>query len=388
MKAIKIFACALAALAVSASAFAQSNFEKTYQTAGPANNWFVSLGGGISWVADGILSGENYGQVTPDLDLTFGKWVTPVVGGRFGYAGFKNKAHDEKFWNNHIHADLLWNVTNHFWGYKSDRVYNAIPYAHAGVFTGGAVGHELAVGAGLLNNFRINDRFLIFVDLRGSYLRAEQVYGVGAAGILSASAGLTVNLGKKITFDPSEEPAGDNGLLDEVKKALADAKKAAADAQKAAEDAQKDAAAAQDEADKANAAKKLAEDELAALKNKPQDIIEKVTNHIVAGPLTVYFELGKSTLNQMENQHLTYYLDNLLKGDQKDDVTFVLTGSADKSTGSAEVNERLCNERVAHVKNVLITKYGVDESKITVKENVYSEDTEHPEFGRCVVIEH
>lgn len=394
MKAIKTLACALVALAVSASAFAQSNFTKTYETAGPANNWFVSAGGGISAVLEGIRSGSNVGAVTPGFEVSFGKWVTPTVGGRFGYAGIKNKAYDEKFWNNYIHMDVLWNLSNQFWGYKSDRIYNAIPYLHTGVYAGGRVGREFAVGAGLLNNFRINDRFIIFADLRGSVMNGEQVLGAGLAGIITASVGLTVNLGKKITFN-ADEQASDNGLLDEVKKALAEAKKAAEDAKKeaaaandAADAAKKDAAAAQDEADKANAAKKAAEDELEALKNKPQDIIEKVTNHIIAGPLTVYFELGKSTLNQMEQQHLSYYLDNLVKGDQKDDVTFVLTGSADKSTGSAEINERLCNARVEYVKDVLVNKYGVDESKITVKENVYSDDTEHPEFSRAVIIEH
>ncbi len=398
MKKVLSIVCAAAMMCITVAASAQDKKAERnygpYQTNGAASNWFVSLGGGVDWVADGILSGANFGKCTPTLDLSFGKWVTPTVGGRLGYQGFKNAANDEKFGNNYIHGDVLWNISNQFGGYKVDRIYNCIPYAHTGLYIGGANGKEFALGLGLLNNFRINDRLAIFADLRASALRGEQVYGAGGACILDVSAGLTVNLGKKLTFSNSEG-AGDNGALAEALAALADAKDAAKAAQKEADaakkeaaDAKDDAAAAQKEADSANETAKALQDELEALKNKPQDIIEKVTNHIIAGPLTVYFELGKSTLSAMEKQHLTYYFDNLLKGEDAKDLKFVLTGSADKSTGTAEVNERLCIERVAYVFDVLVNTYGVDQNNITIKDNVYSDDQDHPEFSRAVIIEH
>lgn len=396
MKRIFSILAAASLLLVCASANAQENSSEPiygpFQTGGANSNWFVSVGGGINWVSGASYGVSESGKVTPSLNVSFGKWVTPTFGARLGYQGLKSSANEQKFGCNYIHGDLLWNISNQFWGYKADRLYNCIPYINAGLFFGR--GTEFGGGAGVLNNFRINDRFVIFADLRASAVRAQQVYGGdGAVCVVDLSVGLTVNLGKKLIFEKSE--AADNGALADAQKALADAKKAISDAQKVADDASKAAADAQKEADAAkgeaaaaNAAAKDAEDKLNNLKNKPQDVITNVVNHLVAGPLTVYFELGKTTLSTMEGQHLKYYLDNLLKGDGKDDVKFILTGSADKGTGTAEINAALCEQRVATVKKVLVENYGVSEDNIVVNEAVSSEDTEHPEFGRAVIIEH
>ena len=106
------------------------------------------------------------------VDVNFGKWITPTIGGRLGWKGINDKVGvkdgysvvDEKFSYNTVHADLLWNVSNAFGGYKETRTWNVILYPSVS-FIHASGNNELGAGAGMLNNFRLSDRVNLFVDL-------------------------------------------------------------------------------------------------------------------------------------------------------------------------------------------------------------------------------
>ena len=67
---------------------------------------------------------------------------------------------------------------------------------------------------------------------------------------------------------------------------------------------------------------------------------------------------------------------------------FTLEGYADKSTGTAEINERLSKERIAAVMDCLVNEFGVSRSQLKADikgavDNMFYND---PALSRAVII--
>lgn len=379
MYSFKFLSAAAAALLVCAGAFAQEDGNRDsngkivrgpYETNSFGSNWFVSVGGGIDLVLDGVLANSSFdGGLTPTLDVNFGKWFTPSVGARFGYEGWAYKAAGQKSGNHLFHGDLMWNLSNAIGGYKQTRVYNIIPYAQAGVIASKTFGREFELGAGLLNNFRINDHLAINLDLRYSHLRGEQFGCDGESGLFSAAVGLTWNIAKNTWKRSSSAScaAPDNSAL-EVLRAANDALKNA-NAALAAEKAE--LAKSNNALDSRN---KQLQDELDALKNLP------AVSQFIDRPVVLYFELGASSLSSTELRRIDEYVKN-----QAADAKYTLIGSADAATGTREINETLCKARVEYVAAHL-RELGVKDENIVIGDSVIADFPEHPEFGRSVTL--
>ena len=355
MKTVKLFFAACALLAVSMtvapSAMAQENGNRDaagkvvrgpYLTNGLWDNWFVNLGGGVNL---GYDNGD-WG-LGGALNLNVGKWFTPSVGGRVGYNGITGM--DGMF--GYFHADALWNISNAIGGYKETRLWDFVPYLHAGLLYDRPIaGLEWAAGAGLLNLVRLTDRLDLTLDVRGNiYKRYSK------AGYISAAIGLSVNLGKTNFV----RAANWHNPVDTDALAVAAASTAALTAANAAL-----------EADKAELEKKNAKltDENAALNKALQEAEGKSVLQDV-GPAAFYFEIGKTTLSQKELAHLDFYLSNVLPYVDGKKVT-VITGSADKKTGTARRNQYLCEKRAQYLQKLLVEKYGIDVSSFVVKTNI------------------
>lgn len=384
MKTFKTLLCICAiALCSGAVAFAQdeANTDTKY---GPyltnkfKDNWFIGLGGGVNVAVDGLATkGDDtvYG-IGGAAEVFVGKWFTPCWGARIGWQGIFSRMNDgevNKAPFNYLHGDLMWNWSNQFGGYKETRVYNAIPYLHGG-YLGDIIrkkgeeetkhGQEFGVGCGLLNNFRLHERVNFYIDLRCLLTRGEQfrTYTNGVAGMFSALAGLSFNLGKpNWGVSTAAADAEKIAALDEANKALADAKDALAKQNKSL-------------ADKCDSLEKAGGNE-----------VVKWMKSLFEGPATVYFELGKTELTGREKDHLNYFASMLLAKD--DETTFYLTGSADSSTGSKARNEYLGNERVKYVADILKNKYNIPEDRIVIRESVLYDDKDAPEMGRSVIID-
>ena len=395
MKGIKLFSVlAAASILFSFNAFAQEDNNRDadgnvvrgpYVTNGVFDNTFIGVGAGVNSVLEKTYGLGKFGLAT---DLNIGKWFTPSVGVRAGWHGLKNTSKSGEFDKasfNYLHGDLLWNLSNAIGGYKETRVWNFIPYVDAGLLLVKHHGlkandQEMAAGVGILNNFRLSDRVGLNLDLGLLAGRAEAFEMKGYAdryvGFPTATLGLQFNLGRT-GFDrlasvmpvivplPFTE-AQYNALKDKV------------------------AALEKENAQLKNKIADL-ENQLAPFKNLVDGqtyLFENgrftAVDAKVVSPATVYFDLGSAKLSEREKAHLEYFANNVVDGNTE----LLLTGSADKQTGTARGNQKLSEQRVETVKNLLVNKFGANASNI---ETVANGDTKNvfdtPAKNRCVVIE-
>lgn len=123
---------------------------------------------------------------------------------------------DMKYLNTHL--DAMFNLMNLFGGYRPDRFYSMIPYVGLGwatslntaihrnplrndqnYFDEGKRTNEVTANVGLLNEFRLNDKWSLTLDIRGTYANDrfdQQLGGRWGEGILSGYVGVTYNINK------------------------------------------------------------------------------------------------------------------------------------------------------------------------------------------------
>ena len=378
MKTFRIVMSALAVMAgvlvVSPAANAQENGNRdengkvvrgAYETNKFGDNWFIGAGAGVnSWLGNGASP-----KAGVAVDAFVGKWITPTVGVRMGWKGLKDGVSakdgytiaDEKFNYNSAHVDLLWNLSNLFSGYKETRTWNISVYPTF-AYMNAAKNKEFGAGIGMLNNFRLGNRVGLYLDLSALTTKADFA-GISPrpktlAGVLpSATFGLTVNLGKTgfkrhSSVVPAIVPvpfteAQYNNLQDKVN---------------ALEKENKDLKA-----------------QIEELKNAKPDTVTVSKAGDLVSPATLYYEIGSTKLSEREEAHLEFYVKNILE--QAPDKVFVLTGSADKGTGTAARNQYLSEQRVNNVKKVLVEKYGIAEDHLIVK----AEGSTNNRFGSAVL---
>ena len=103
----------------------------------------------------------------------------------------------------------------------------------------------------------------------------------------------------------------------------------------------------------------------------------------VSSPATVYFDLGSAKISDREKAHLEFFANSVVDNATK----LLLTGSADKQTGSSNGNQKISEKRVDAVK-ALLEKLGANGSNIETVANGDSKNVfETPAKNRCVVIE-
>ena len=393
MKVLKIFGILAAASFLSFSAFAQEDnnvgpggeiVRGPYVTNGAFDNTFIGLGAGVNSV---IEKSYGMGKMGLATDVYLGKWFSPTVGLRAGWHGLFNTSKSTELNKapfHYVHGDLLWNVSNTINGYKETRFWSFIPYVSGGLTFIKHHGlkqfdQEFAAGVGLLNSLRLSERVNLNIDLGIIAARAEayQMKGFSGryVGFPSATLGLQFNLGRTgfdrlssvmpvivpVPFTTDQY----NALKDKV---------------------------ATLERENAQLKNKIAdlENQLAPFKNlvDGQTYLFKngrftAVEAKVASPATVYFDLGSAKVSDREKAHLEFFANNVVDNATK----LLLTGSADKQTGTAKGNQKLSEQRVDAVK-ALLEKLGANGSNI---ETVANGDTKNvfdtPAKNRCVVIE-
>ena len=189
-------------------------------------NWFVQMG------LDMTLQnpyGYDFSKVFPNgksfgLDLAVGKWFSHQVGvrGKFNWENkmplLENKhanwlapfdqpgVNREKGGYIALYGDVLFNLHNLFGTYRADRTWNLSLYPRIGVnYNFGVKKGALNAGIGLLNTYRINDRWSVYGDIAyimtgSGFVGAEKVKGTGTGsnsnGYLTIGIGAQVELGK------------------------------------------------------------------------------------------------------------------------------------------------------------------------------------------------
>jgi hypothetical protein len=189
--------------------------------------WYVQMG------LDMTLQnpyGYDFSKVFPNgksfgLDVAVGKWFSHQVGGR-GKFNWENKL--PLLENGHanwlapfyepggnrrkggyiaVYGDALFNLHNLFGAYRADRTWNASLYPRMGVnYNFGVSKGALLLGIGVLNTYRISDRWSLYGDIAyimtgSGFVGSEKVEGTGTGsnsnGYLTIGLGVQYDLGKK-----------------------------------------------------------------------------------------------------------------------------------------------------------------------------------------------
>ena len=394
MKAIKFIGIlAAASFLFSLNAYAQEDANRgangevvrgPYVTNGAFDNTFISLGAGANSVLERSFGLGKFGLAT---DVTLGKWFSPTIGVRAGWHGLNvtSKSGElNKSPYHYLHGDLLWNLSNAIGGYKETRIWNFIPYVGGGLTM---IKHhdlkvydqEFAGGAGILNSFRLGERVNLNLDL-GVILSRAAAYNMNGfvgryIGLPSATLGLQFNLGRT-GFDrlssvmPVIVPLPfTEGQYNALKDKVAALEKENAQLKNKIADLENQLAPF----------KNLVDGQTYLFQNGRFTAVEAK----VASPATVYFDLGSAKISDREKAHLEFFANSVVDNATK----LLLTGSADKQTGTASGNQKLSEKRVDAVK-ALLEKLGANGNNIETVANGDTKNTfDTPAKNRCVVIE-
>lgn len=354
-----------------------------YETNKFFDNWFLGVAGGVN-----IYEGEydrkaSFGKrLAPALDISLGKWITPVFGVRLQYSGLQAKGmtgvnsiyakgangnlFNEKFGVMNLHGDFMWNWSNAFCGYKETRVWNLSPFVGMGWARSCGNGmhrNEFAPSVGIHNSFRLGRVVDLTLEARQMFVNLRFDGTLGGSrweGMSSVSVGLSFKLGKSsfkhvkpVDYAPYQRRIDaletDNNSLTGTNQQLAN--------------------------------------ENEQLRNrKPETVTVAGDSKVTASPVALFFDLGKATLGKKELVNLDFYVNNAVREDKN--KTFTLIGSADSATGSKEVNQRLSQERMQYVYDLLVNKYGISKDRLIKKaEGDTNNRFSDPELNRTVIVE-
>ena len=367
-------ALAAASLLFSVNAFAQENANRdengkivrgAYETNRAFDNTWIGLAAG--WNAglnlqntSGIPFAQGIGGLAVDVSL--GKWWTPFIGGRINWLGLANNVlgNDGAPLNPQQHfitGDLLWSLTDTFWGYKETRVWNVAPYVSGGLAITPAAAAEWIYGGGILNRFYLSNRVDLLLDFRAMVAKASW-YGVTVEKSighfefpLSATIGVAIKLGKTgfnrhSSITPVVIPVP---FTTEQYNALAD--KVAALEKENAELKDKIAALEEEVAP----LRQLTDGQTYLYENGKFTAVDVKPG----SPITLYFDCGSAKLSEREKAHFEYFANTVVDENSK----LAVNGYADKQTGSAKRNQQLSEQRVKTVVDLLL-KAGAKEENI------------------------
>ena len=213
-------------LTAKAQVFEPAKEPNTVRTKGVWNDWFFQAG------LDMTLQnpyGYNFSHVFPNgktfgLDLALGKWFSHLVGFR-GKFNWENKLplleNDHANWvapfyqpgenrrkGGYIafYGDALINMHNLFGTYRPDRTWNLSLYPRIGVnYNFGVSKGSLLAGIGLMNTYRLSDRWSVYGDIAyimtgGGFVGKDKTESTGTGsnsnGYLSIGIGAQIALGK------------------------------------------------------------------------------------------------------------------------------------------------------------------------------------------------
>lgn len=346
------------------------------------SNWFFSVGGGAQVLygnTDHI--GKLGRRISPSLNVSLGKWVTPGFGLRMQYSGLQAKgftrneiadyvkgapradgSYKQRWDYMNLHGDLMLNLNALLGGYNPNRVYEVIPYIGAGWAHSYSRPHTnvATFNAGIINRFRLSNAVDLNVELNATGLEGkfdgEQKGKRDYDGILGATLGITYYFPTRGFQRPVPQIISEIELR-QMRNQL-----------------------------NALAVSNMELQQQLANAKQPVTVEEEavvVTDPDIA-PRTIFFEIGSDKLSPQEEMNLSY-LANRMKAFP--DVTYTINGYADSATGSAAFNQKLSLARAQAVKDLLVNKYGIAADKLTVAAGGGVDKFGQPILNRVVLVE-
>ena len=345
------------------------------------SNTFISVGvGGQMLFGDHEKQMKFGDRISPALDIAFGKWITPEVGVRLMFTGWRlNGAtqtselmdggqidgkpyygywlFDQKINYMNLHGEVMFNLSNLLCGYNEKRIWNVSPYIGMGwmrIFSD-EQSHEIGANFGINNSFRLSEALDLNLDVRGTLVNDDfdgERGGRNEEGVLSATVGLTYK------FKPRGFKSKVITILDQT------------------------------EIDRLRQQMNELNAENERLKNKPAETItntELLLKEIVA-PCMVVFPINTANLSQDERVNLSMFAENVKKQDKG--IVYSITGYADAATGTKEINDPLSKARAEAVYRCLVDEFGISESQLIIdyKGGVENMFYDNPAMSRAVIV--
>lgn len=390
-------------------------------------NWFVHVGGGGQiYYGDHDRQCDTKDRIAPELEVGVGKWLSPVIGVRLMYQGLSqrgatklpgqwdprlnrifdvaypvdrdnpiNIAHPQhmlqaqKFKFGNLSLTAMFNLCNVFKPYRKEKPYGFIPYLGVGFAfnyghpePGKKSPREVTYNAGILQTARINRYFDAYMDLRSMYVN-DRFDGEGGGrfgeGNWSLSAGIVYKFEKrgfnesktivKDYWDYSQATVDRNGRLtingQPVNTVKIDANRIQ-DLQKNLENTMKE---------NSRLIRLLGEG------NREKEIVDR----LVAAPNLVVFPINKSKLSNEARVHLKFMAETIKMCDPN--IVYVISGYADKGTGTKKINEKLSQDRAKAVYDCLINEFGISPKQLRMEshggvDNMFYDD---PRLSRAAI---
>ncbi len=323
----------------------------------PRDNWFMSVGAGTQ-----TLFAEHKGKALFSLSMTidFGKWFNPYWGLRLSATGGELRlrypeASDILHYKNvSLAGDFMWNMTNTIGGYDPYRIVSVIPFfGFAGNYAfENPLGKTLSFGVS--TGMRFNVRLCRYADL---FLEGKvNILSDGYNGVIKSKraeatmallGGFSFNFGGKKfgAYNPVSELFAREALNAEINALRAEENMYAKE-------------------------NELLQTENAQLKNelaqKPKVVIQEISpcdTHLTS---TVRFAINSCKITDEEMINV-YNIAQWMKANPNCDV--IVTGYADKKTGTKEYNQKLSEKRANKVIKILVDKYKIDSSRLKLVAN-------------------
>jgi outer membrane protein OmpA-like peptidoglycan-associated protein len=266
-----------------------------------------------------------------------------------------------------IYGDVQFNLSNLFCGYNETRVWNVIVYPRAGVIRNFERNNYYPVlGAGFENTWRINKLLSIYVDAAYNWVTnahinnpaiPEKRNGLSNNGYVDLNLGLQFNLGKS-TFSKAVTIDQYNALAAASEEAIA---KLRADLDRE---------------------RQINADLRAQLAKAPKGNTV-VSNNVVAGATSVFFDINSSKINSQKD---LINLESIATSAKNSKAKVVVTGAADSKTGSDAYNPKLSEARAQAVADELVN-LGVSRDNIEVKSVGGVNDVTPYNLNRRAIIE-
>ena len=323
----------------------------------PRDNWFMSMGAGAQ-----TLFAEHKGKSLFSLSMTvdFGKWFNPYWGLRLSATGgalrlrYPEEMDILHYKNVSLAADFMWNMTNTIGGYDQYRIVSVIPFV--GFASNYAFRNPFGktLSFGISTGMRFNVRLCRYADL---FLEGKvNILSDGYNGVIKSKraeatmallGGFSFNFGGKKfgSYNPVREMFAREALNAEIN----------------AMRAEENAYAQENErllSENNNLKKELAQ--------KPKVIIEKVSSCDSQLTSAVRFAINSSDVSNEEMINI-YNIAEWMKANPTCDV--MVTGYADKNTGTEEYNKKLSEKRASKVIKILVKKYNIDSSRLKLIAN-------------------
>lgn len=336
---------------------------KTHYYTNSRDNWFIQIGAGIQspFVENYLPDGKQSHKLTANYNFAFGRWFSPYLGWRLSFLG------GEMRWDNWEiskaktvsgNLDFMWDMFNSFHGVNPNRVFSIIPF----VGLGGAytwdyeatasniynkhdkIKHNqwtLPVSAGLQLRFRLCKYVDLFFEGRAQFHGDNFnncAYGEPVDVNISAIGGFTFTIGGRDyqKYNPCDYVGYINSLNNQVN----DLRGALATT---------------------SAALAAAEAQLPC-----PEVSEAPVAVAPATPLmaTVRFKINSDEISQEEAVNV-YNIAQWMKANPSQNV--IITGYADKDTGTAEYNMNLSKRRAEAVQAMLTDKYGINPDRLAIE---------------------